>query len=259
MIKKILEEELNKIRHIQSICMETLKKTPKATIRCATNKGCFQYYDGNQYLRKEKIEYIKMQLNRDYCEKLHIELEQYEKKLCDLLDLYKHETLENVYRHLTPARKVHVNPIINPIERKIMEFENTIYTGKQFEENDETEYFTNKGERVRSKSEVIIANEFFHYGIPYKYEKPLILKEKNKEITVYPDFTTMNKRTGKLWIIEHFGMMSIPQYCEMAMHKLDLYLKNNYLIGKNLLLFYEYTNAPLKVSNITKYIKEFLI
>lgn len=46
-------------------------------------------------------------------------------------------------------------------------------------------------ERVRSKSEVIIADILNQEGIPYRYECPLQLKGWGK---VYPDFTVLSER-----------------------------------------------------------------
>lgn len=81
------------------------------------------------------------------------------------------------------------------------------YTGKQFREG-EPVILTNRGERVRSKSEKIIADCFFRKGIPYKYECPLYLKGLG---IIYPDFTILSKKqdrkfTGSImaeWTILH--------------------------------------------------------
>ena len=56
------------------------------------------------------------------------------------------------------------------------------YEGKQFREG-EPVILTDRGERVRSKSEKIIADYLFRKGIPYKYEKPLYLKGLGSENT----------------------------------------------------------------------------
>ena len=53
---------------------------------------------------------------------------------------------------------------------------------------------TENGERVRSKSEKILADYFYRQNILYKYEKPLYLKGYG---TVYPDFTFLSSKTGK--------------------------------------------------------------
>jgi len=90
---------------------------------------------------------------------------------------------QNIYKNLHPGRKQLVEPLIKPVEEIIEEFERI--------------------ERVRSKSEKIIADELYRCNIPYKYEMPIQLKSQNKIVTVYPDFTVMNKCTGKniLWNI----------------------------------------------------------
>lgn len=53
-------------------------------------------------------------------------------------------------------------------------------------------YRTYKGDYVRSKSELIIANELYINQIPYEYEKPLFLKGATKPI--HPDFTIYTPR-----------------------------------------------------------------
>ena len=49
------------------------------------------------------------------------------------------------------------------------------FTGKEMT-GEAPDYETDKGEIVRSKSELIIANTLAKLGIPYKYECPLFLR-----------------------------------------------------------------------------------
>jgi len=71
-----------------------------------------------------------------------------------------------------------------------------------------------KKEKVRSKSEVIIADRLFINAIPYEYERGLIVKIPKTaecpetEMVWNPDFRVLNVRTGKEYIWEHFGRMS---------------------------------------------------
>ena len=46
-----------------------------------------------------------------------------------------------------------------------------------------------------------------------------------------PDFTVINKRTGKMFLYEHLGKMDDENYVASNMRKLDLYEKNGYLLG----------------------------
>lgn len=68
---------------------------------------------------------------------------------------------------------------------------------------------TAKGELVRSKSEVIIANILHGLGITYAYEQQF----KGRDGTVrYPDFTIEDGATGQKIYLEHLGMLDVPAY-----------------------------------------------
>lgn len=144
------------------------------------------------------------------------------------------------------------------MEDVIREFEELEYIGKAFDERDKTEYYTTNNERVRSKSEKIIADELHMKHIPYKYEMPIQLVNRGRIIQIYPDFTVLNKNTGKKWIIEHLGMMDKESYYENAMYKLDLYERNGWLQGKNLILLHESSVSPLNTVVVKQYIEEYL-
>lgn len=253
-----IEKEIHYLETIQKKSEETIKNAPEGTLRCAINKGYYQYYSGNTYLGENKKDYVKQIAQKEYCLKLNRRVAKKLQKLEELGRIYENEALDEVYRSLHPARKQLVEPIVKPIEEIIEEFESIKYEGKVFSEEDETEYYTVKGERVRSKSEKIIADELYRYQIPYKYEMPIELWERQKKLRFYPDFTVLNKRTGKMWIIEHLGMMDKMSYFENAMRKLDLYERNEILLGKKLILLHETSNYPLSTTVLRKYIETYL-
>lgn len=60
-------------------------------------------------------------------------------------------------------------------EEFIKNWEKKEYEGKSFFMGC-PEYYTTKGERVRSKSEVIIADSLYRANVPYRYEYPLYLE-----------------------------------------------------------------------------------
>ena len=129
------------------------------------------------------------------------------------------------------------------------------YTGKEFFDDTHV-IMTERGERVRSKSEKILADKFFAMGIPYRYEYPVQLKGYG---TVYPDFTLLNVRERKECYLEHFGMMDDPEYSEKAIKKLEEYAKNGIYIGKNLLVTFETRHKPLEMKVVEQMIKEFIL
>ena len=255
---KMIGRELQRIQDIIAEAERILDNSPEGKLRCAINKGCYQYYLGKTYLGKGKREFAQKIAQKEYCEKLKIEIVKYERILKQLNDLYAERDLGHIYEELHPGRKMLFQPLVKPVEDVKRDFENIIYLGKPFDENDRTEYYTIKGERVRSKSEKIIADELYRFGIACKYEMPLELKVWNKSIVIYPDFIALNQRTGKQWIIEHLGMMTNMTYYENTMFKLDTYEKNDILIGRDLIILHETSSNPLNTKILAKYIKEYL-
>ena len=86
---------------------------------------------------------------------------------------------------------------------------------------------TKRGDLVRSKSEVIIANELLAQGIDrYEYEAPLTLG--NGE-TRYPDFTIIDDDTGAAYYWEHLGMLNHPDYRQRWKRKLESYRRSGIL------------------------------
>lgn len=258
-MQRKINEELQYLKDIEKQITDIIKDAPDEKLRCVNSKGYYQYYVGETYLGKDKRDYAKQIAKKEYCVKLKRVLNEYIKILQKASDLYQKEKLGTVYKNLYPGRKRLVEPLIKPVEEIIDEFEKIEYEGKSFDKENTTEFYTIKGERVRSKSEKIIADELHRYGIPYKYEMPLELNNWNRKVVIYPDFTALNCRTGKRWIVEHFGMMDKPSYYENALYKLDTYEKNDILLGESLILFHETSTNPLSISVVRKYIELYLL
>ncbi len=79
-------------------------------------------------------------------------------------------------------------------------------------------YPTTKGDVVRSKSEVIIANLLFYEGLEYEYEAKL----QHKHGTMKPDFT-IKTPSGKRIYWEHLGMLGVEEYDKVWLYKKDVY------------------------------------
>ena len=84
------------------------------------------------------------------------------------------------------------------------------------------------------------------------------LKYRNQTIVLYPDFTVLNIRTGKKYILEHLGMMDKISYCERAMQKIDMYEKNGILLGDGLIITHETSGNPLDINVLERYTERFL-
>ena len=68
---------------------------------------------------------------------------------------------------------------------------------------------TERGELVRSKSELVIADKLHARGIDYAYEKRLVLPNGKER---YPDFTIADPASGITFYWEHLGMLADPGY-----------------------------------------------
>ena len=114
---------------------------------------------------------------------------------------------------------------------------------------------TEKGERVRSKSEKILADFFYRRNILYKYEKPLYLKGYGM---VYPDFTFLSKKTGKEIYWEHEGMIDKQEYARSAVRKIESYQKNDIYPGERLILTFETEQRVLDSKEIEGLVNKYL-
>ncbi len=104
-------------------------------------------------------------------------------------------------------------------------------------------YSTDNGERVRSKSEMMIANLLFAMRLPYQYEKPLHLNSK----TVFPDFTILDTASRTEVYFEHFGLMDQEDYRAAALLKIVNYEKAGFMAGKDFLFSFESERVPFDI------------
>ena len=74
------------------------------------------------------------------------------------------------------------------------------YEGKPFS-LEAPEIYSERGERVRSKSEKMIADMLNHMGLPYRYECPVVIRGVG---TFYPDFTILDISERTQVYYEHF-------------------------------------------------------
>ena len=115
---------------------------------------------------------------------------------------------------------------------------------------------TEKGERVRSKSEKILADYFYRNKIAYKYECPLHLKGYG---IVYPDFTFLSRKTKQEIYWEHDGRMDDPGYAQNAVRKILAYEENGIYPGESLILTFETEKNVLNTRIIERLVHRYLL
>jgi hypothetical protein len=101
---------------------------------------------------------------------------------------------------------------------------------------------TDRGDMVRSKSEMIIANTLHNMALDYRYEFPL--EGRAVPGVRRPDFSFV--RQGEMPIIwEHLGMLGNRAYVARWLKKLDWYLANGYRQGVELFVTEDNLNGGL--------------
>lgn len=191
--------------------------------------------------------------------------QEYNSKIIDVIDKQL-RILRRLSREYTPGQmdepleKLNADkrPLILPVQFSREEFAQRwlgrTYEHKSFGEN-VSEYYTADGLRVRSKSEVIIADSLSRMGVPFKYECPCRVKGLGK---IHPDFTCLNLRTRKKILWEHFGMMDSPDYSVKAVTRINSYGASGYNLGFNLIASFETAANPLSAKTVVRMIEQYL-
>ena len=114
---------------------------------------------------------------------------------------------------------------------------------------------TMRGEYVRSKSEVIIANALYQAGIPYRYEQ---ITEFGG-VVIAADFIVLSVRRQKFLVWEHFGRMNDPEYQKSYLWKLRKYAKAGLVVGVDLLTTFDDADGAIDAGQVKKYIEEVIL
>ncbi|MBQ9990477.1 MAG: hypothetical protein IJP31_06000 [Lachnospiraceae bacterium] len=261
-VKKILEARENYLLQIKREKEKAVGEAPDGTIRICSREGRTQYYlrknpkDSNGvYLQKDKLKLVQQLVQKEYDKKVIYTIEQELNAIKKYLLKYPHVNAEQIYMMLHKERQKLIVPIRESEEDFIARWEAVEFQGKYMDE-EAPEFYTQKGERVRSKSEVIIADILNKEKIPYRYECPINLTGLGK---IYPDFTVLNRRLRKEWYWEHLGMMDDPAYAERAVQKIISYEQNGIFPGESLILTYETRKVPLNQKLIQLLIQKYLV
>ncbi len=225
-----------------------LASAPPGHLRLSCRSGRPQYYQitedsssGGRYLSKKNTAGISELAQKDYNEKLCTSIRAEIRAIDRYLKSCPDVSAEDIYSHLPEPRQRLVVPVIETEEEFVEEWISRPYAGKEFHESS-PEFYTAKGERVRSKSEVIIADMLYHKNIPYKYECPLYLEGMG---IVYPDFTVLDVIERKEVYWEHMGRMDDPEYVDSAIRKWSCYIQNDHFEGTDMIYTYETREVPL--------------
>ncbi len=232
------------------------------TLRITHKKGVPYYYHrerktdrSGKYINKKNLQLAKELAQKDYDQRMICTITDELTAIDTFIRLNPDIPPEDIYLSLSPERRNLVESMIETDDMFAEKWISAPYQGKLVA-GDVPFLLTDRGERVRSKSEVIIANLLAKEGIPYKYECPLTLKRIG---TIHPDFTVLDKHDRKEMYWEHQGMMDNPEYVEKAISRTRNYIYSGIYPGERLIITSETKNQPLNTREIKTIIEHYFL
>lgn len=260
-IIQTLLDERNTLEGILKKAGEEIRKAPEGTVQVKKHHRTLQFYyrkdpherDG-VYLRTADREKGVQLIQKAYLEDVCRVVKEQLKAVNHFLNKFDPDAVKKVYASVSQNRLSFLKPIDVPDDIFAAAWQETQYEHKGFPE-DLQEHYTQKGERVRSKSEVLIADSLCQARIPYLYEFPLEVNFR----TFHPDFTILRPNDRKILYWEHFGMMDDLEYSENAFRKIREYITDGIFPGDNLIITVETSNIALNRIIIDQTIRHYIL
>ncbi len=252
----------NELLSIKNLKETALEKAPPGKIHVSKTPYGVQYFLRNdsseksgKYIRRSETSKIRKYLQKAYDEKILKLVTSETESLKKLLSKTENivDKVQETYSKYPQEVKELVMPIDVSDEDYAKKWIDTPYEGKAIP--DYLPYFeTKRKERVRSKSELNIANALADRDIPYKYECPLQL---SNGMTIYPDFTVLDVKRRRVTYWEHRGMMDDKEYARNSVQRLKTMMGDEIFIGEKLIITEETSTNPLGTNEINAIIKKF--
>lgn len=128
------------------------------------------------------------------------------------------------------------------------EYEKSLY------KPEEKRHITSRGLRVRSKSEVLIAEKLYEHNIDFRYEQVIRIKG----LSYAPDFT-IRRNDGKIFIWEHEGLMSDKTYQARQLEKAQAYTSVGIVPWDNFIVTYDNQNGDIDLRIVESEIQNKLL
>ena len=247
-LDKQINLRLKRLDDMSKKINEKIKTLPEGRIIMLKRKSGVYFYNyvnanNYKYIRKDDRKIAEELIQKSYFEDVLKSIECESAVIKKIQKIYPDTVAEDIYNQLSEDRKPFVKPIVLPDDQFIRRWQDSPFTTKPVSK-DVPFFVTMKGERVRSKSEMIIADRLLANGIPYKYECPLLVG--NNEI-IHPDFTILRVSDRKIIYYEHCGRMDDPGYVEDMVSRVNDYNRAGILQGDRLFMTFETSKSPLDV------------
>lgn len=262
-LENVIQKEYERLLSEESRLKKLVKPDDGYYLEIKKNKGKYvQFYKckrhsrniiNRTFIKKSDIEVAKKLAQEEFDRKMYADVKRRLWRVESVLDYYKKHNPVELFNKMSPERKA-------LIECEYIDDDTYINQWiEQYKNEDsilnnvypiETPYYTERGEHVRSKSEMIIADKLSKAGIPYVYEPKCDLNKKG----IHPDFLLLNVDKRESFYYEHFGMMDKPEYAIAAVRKIAKYRELGYEYGSNLLYTFETGSDGLNINDLNRII-----
>lgn len=163
------------------------------------------------------------------------------------------EEVERIKIFLQSSRPPDAERVLETLPEKYKDISESVYFPKRAEAKqwaqkpfnqstfnpEEKIHMSIGGIKVRTKSELLIADRLELYDLPFRYEDTLGYRQ----YSFNPDFSVMTTKGIMYW--EHCGMMNDPKYRRRNEWKLQIYNKIGVVPWKNLIITYDFEDGGL--------------
>ena len=258
-MKEKIEKVLAELEDRLKLANIELKMCPEGTLSFVKRDGRGTFFQiinsGGKRLRKsinKAPDFIRGLARKEYLIKETKLLEKNIKALRDVMKSLVEPSPENVLRsisrHLQGIPEEYFFPEENKDSWASQPYEMSNY------KPEEKKHTTSRGLKVRSKSEVLIAEMLYVFNIQFRYEQVIRING----IVLVPDFT-IKLPDGRIFYWEHCGLMSSKEYREHQKWKMEIYEKGDIVPWKNLIVTYDDEEGNINVGIIESEIKNKLI
>lgn len=264
---RILKEKSDTLQKIIDQAQKRLRSSPEGTLGItAKRNGIVHYYKRESstkgekvkriYLKNDELEIAKALAQKTYDKQLLAIALKQKQAIDAFLRDYDANALKALFSATSPERRALIQAAEIDDEEFVRQWEAVTFPPGDFEEGS-PEFYTLKGERVRSKAEIIIGDTLNAHAVPYRYEPPLIIVPGKKPWR--PDFVVLNKRTRQEFILEHLGKMDDEQYCNDNLGKIKKYMEHGIFPGEKLILTAETSTRQLSTRDLERIIRHFFL
>ena len=251
------QEEIMRLEKQRTKYEKMLEGLPKGKLSLAVVKGKKYYYlrdkGGKKYIGDGNSELVrKLQLRR-FLEDYLTKTGEHMKFVENFIDGYSVVTPDSVLAELPKTyRGEKVLGDVGMVFVDGGEWAAEPYEKSTFRSH-ELNKKTLKGDNVRSMAELAIANMLYSLGIPYRYEEVLWFGETR----VIPDFRIYSRKTGKIVILEHCGMMNNRDYYQAFFWKLRQYVDNGYTPWEDVFFTFNSSDGNINTQSIMRIIETY--